>query len=357
MIVADEYGNFSPQQMKFVDALRANLRAGVSIPTRMVLLANPGGRGHASIKKRFVDNMFPGRVTEMDDKTKWVLLPANYTRNPHNPTSYADDLFASSGKDKELYRAWAEGAWNIARGAMFADCIEDLIHKFRVESLPLPNGATEFSVRANPSLFGFVAADWGQSAPSVAYAAARVLRPWGMFPRGSLLLLDEVSSADPDDLGHGRNWSLGRFGDAMGDMCDRVGVYRRGCIDDARGLTAEDTLIKGLAESPFDFALERPVKNRRSGWAMMRELLVNAMEAKGRPGMWVSNRCGNWWQTVPVLARDNNDPEDVDTKSIDHAADASRYAATYEVREGRFNNPQTTLKRFGIGGPGVPGLA
>jgi phage terminase large subunit-like protein len=28
LIIADEYGNFSPQQMRFVDQLRANLRAG-----------------------------------------------------------------------------------------------------------------------------------------------------------------------------------------------------------------------------------------------------------------------------------------------------------------------------------------
>src|SRR5437763_407292 len=33
LIIADEYGTFSPQQMKMVDALRANLRAG-DVPTR-----------------------------------------------------------------------------------------------------------------------------------------------------------------------------------------------------------------------------------------------------------------------------------------------------------------------------------
>lgn len=346
LIVADEYGNFSPAQMKFVDQLRANLRAGKETPTRMILLANPGGRGHQQIKTRFIDRMIPGVPGFLEDGTVWAWMPANYTVNPHNPTNYKQDLFAASGKDKELFAAWTEGRWNIARGAMFADCLDELVHKF-------PGKGRIFDPK-DKGVVGFLSGDWGQSAPAVAFACWRLLEPRFHFPRGSLILQDEVSSASPDDWSVGMNWSIGKFADNMSDMCDRTGVYKMGCIDDAKGLQPNDTLIGGLTAYGFSFI--RPRKNRRSGWATMRELLVNAQERNGKPGMWVAKECHGFWETVPTLPRDPLNAEDVDTRAIDHWGDGARYAATYEPEIADFNNVATTLARYGIGAPTAAGF-
>lgn len=387
LVVADEYGNFSPQQMKFVDQLRANLRSGAAaesgsnIPTRFVLLANPGGRGHSSIKTRFIDRIQPWMpsVIESDSEngipgTEWVLCPATWRDNPKLPASYESDLFGAALKDKELFRAWSQGEWNIARGAMFADCIDEEVHLIHAQDLPwakenVKNGGETW--QRDPTVYGFVACDWGQSSPSVAFACwkllapknipdilgptGQVIRPGRSFPRGSLILADEVTSADPDDWSVGRNWSVGKLADAMGDMCDRVGVYKIGCIDDARGLGPDDTLIKGMNHQGFSF--KRPAKNRRSGWAAMREMLVNAREKNGKPGMWVADRCTGWWETVPLMPRDPLNMEDVDTKSTDHWGDTNRYAATYEVDMVTVNSTRTTLFKYGIGGPGIPRFA
>ncbi len=376
LVVADEYGNFSPQQMKFVDQLRANLRPGGAsensskIPTRFVLLANPGGRGHSSIKTRFVDRIQPWMPTVIEQDTinqisgtEWVLCPATWRDNPKLPASYESDLFGAAGKDKELFRAWSQGEWNIARGAMFADCIDEEIHLIHAQDLPwakeaVPEGNRNEWIR-DPNVYGFLACDWGQSSPSVAFACWKLLTPKNAsngrsFPRGSLILADEVTSADSDDWSVGRNWSVGKLADAMADMADRVGVYKIGCIDDARGLGPDDTLIRGMNNQGFSF--KRPAKNRRSGWAVMREMLVNAREKNGRPGLWIADRCRGWWATVPILPRDPLNMEDVDTRSIDHWGDSARYAATYEVGVMTVNNPQTTLQKYGIGGPGAPRL-
>lgn len=341
MIVADEYGNFSPAQMKFVDQLRANLRAGRDTPTRMILLANPGGRGHQQIKTRFIDRMMPGIPGTMEDGTTWVWMPANFTVNPHNPTTYEKDLFAASGKDKELFAAWTEGRWNIARGAMFGDCLDELVHKF--------DGAGRIFDPTDRGVAGFVAADWGQSAPAVAFACWKLLAPRNGFPRGSLIIQDEVSSADPEDWSAGMNWSIGKFADNISAMCERTGVYKMGCIDDAKGLQPDDTLINGMTAYGFSFI--RPRKNRRSGWASMREMLTNALEANGKPGLWVSRQCAGFWETVPTLPRDPLNAEDVDTRAIDHWGDGARYACTYEPQIAEFSTASQTLARFGIGGP------
>lgn len=370
LIIADEYGNFTPPQVKFIDQLRANLRAGDvnkgGAPTRMILLANPGGRAHQTIVQRYISKMQPGVPTILEDGKTWVLCPATYKNNPHLPPDYDKDLFASALKDKELFRAWAEGAWNIARGAMFADCIsesEQLIScSFKppiVDAGPKNSPAATIvhyrgqtvELKRRPGLYGFVCCDWGQSSPAVAFACWKLLEPVGPFPRGSILIVDEVSSSAPDDRSVGMNWSVGKLAEAIIEMCDRCGIHHVGTIDDAKGLQPEDTLIKGMAK--YQLAFVRPKKNRTSGWALMREYLTNSYERNGRPGLWVADRCRGYWETVPLVPRDPLRPEDVDTRTVDHWADTTRYGCTYEVQQANFNTPTQTLKKYGVGGAAV----
>ena len=58
----------------------------------------------------------------------------------------------------------------------------------------------------------------------------------------------------------------------------------------------------------------------------MRQMLSDAKEKNGRPGMWISARCKYFWSTVPFLERDPSRPEDMLTIGNDHAADCARYA-------------------------------
>jgi hypothetical protein len=48
------------------------------------------------------------------------------------------------------------------------------------------------------------------------------------------------------------------------------------------------------------------------------------------PGLYISERCRYWLETVPFLDRDPRRPEDLDTRGPDHAADATRYGLLYE---------------------------
>ena len=326
-ITCDEYGNFSPAQMRWVDALRANLRGG-PCPKRFVFLANPAGRGHASIMRRFIAKSPAWIPTELEDGTTWVFAPANYRDNPNLPATYARDLFASAGRDKELFRGWADGDWNIARGAILADIIDQEKQMFDVDKLP-------FNTRFHPS-YTFLAGDWGISSPSVVYLCNKLLGPLGPYPRNSLLLMDEVSSADPDDLSVGLQWSPGRLADEINQMCNRYGVVNRfGVIDDARGF-GDETII-GLMRN-FGLQFQRPQKGRAENLGLMRELLFNSKESNGRPGLWISSRCRDYWQTVPDLPRDPHRPELVDTSASDHAYDAASYACSHVpqiMRQGR----------------------
>lgn len=347
LVIADEYGNFSPQQMRFVDQLRANMRAG-KIHTRFVLLANPGGRGHQMIKERFIDRSIAGQVGVMNDGLPWCIVKANYLVNPHNPVNYISSLRASALGDAELLKAWEDGDWNIARGAMFQDVIDETAQKVsHAWVLDL------LKKHSRKGVYSFLSGDWGQSAPAVCFDCVKFLQPYDRFPRNSIVLLDEISSSNPDNRSQGMNWSIGRFAEEIEEMVVRNGSNRVGTLDDMKGLQPEDTLIKQMGA--YNFSFQRPKKNRTSGWAAQREYLFNSHEKNGKPGLWISERCQGWWETVPLLPRDPSKPEDVDTRAIDHWADATRYACVYEVSEVRYNNASVTSKRYpSAAGPMAP---
>jgi terminase large subunit-like protein len=316
LIVVDEYGNF--RTSKWVDLLRSNLR-GDDVPCRMILLANPGGRQHQTIQSRYIARAASWEVFDVDGRP-WVIAPGTFRDNEHLPPDYEKELFAACGRDRELYRCWRDGSWNINRGAFFADVIDESKQMFAGDG---------DGIRPQRGLFGFVAADWGITSPSVAFGCVKMLAPFRQYPRGSLILVDEVHSSEgPGGWDIGLQWTPGRLADGINDMISRNGLGNGGCIDDARGLGTDETLIKEMRN--FNLCFTRPAKGRREGWAKMRELLFNSKEANGRPGMWISDRCRGFWETVPVAPRDPIRPDDLDSGAIDHWCDAARYAATHE---------------------------
>lgn len=60
------------------------------------------------------------------------------------------------------------------------------------------------------------------------------------------------------------------------------------------------------------------------GWDQLRARLLG--DGDGRPMMVVFSTCADLIRTLPVLQHDDARPEDVDSDSEDHAADACRYA-------------------------------
>ena len=43
------------------------------------------------------------------------------------------------------------------------------------------------------------------------------------------------------------------------------------------------------------------------------------------PGLFIFHNCRNWIRCVPVLPRDVQDPDDIDSAAEDHNADETRY--------------------------------
>jgi hypothetical protein len=74
--------------------------------------------------------------------------------------------------------------------------------------------------------------------------------------------------------------------------------------------------------------------SRKQGWQQIRERLLAARDPmREEPGLFVMERCRHFIRTVPVLPRDNDDLDDVDSKAEDHIGDETRYRLRRKRRE------------------------
>lgn len=338
LLLIDECGEWpSPADL---DRLRSNLRGPADLPLRVVFCANPGGPGHAWIQRRFIlTGVAPWQpFTEKLSGRLTVYAPSTYRDNPRiDQEAYAAQLRASAPADPELLRAWVEGDWLVARGAYFGSCIEE--SRVMVDawnSLPQRSRNSQLE-KHGPGLTDrwqtFLAHDYGSAAPSVTYVCAESPGKHGpdgkFYPRGSIILLDELATVDPDDPNQGLGYSVPVLADAIREMCARWNIPPKGYADDAIFFnhgSGSGSIADEFRKAHVHFIRARK-GSRIAGWQTMRRMLADAGSAD-RPGLYVSRACTYWWETVPFLARDPRRIEDLDSRGPDHAADASRYALT-----------------------------
>jgi hypothetical protein len=266
--------------------------------------------------------------TEAKTGRTFINCPSTYRDNPFiDRDAYRLQLDAATATDPELGRAWADGDWSVARGAYFSAVLDEarvLVEPWEPEALrPKFYGQAGWQLR--------LAHDFGVSAPSVTYVVGEspgIEGPDGRYySRGSIVLLDELATNEPDSLDRGMGYTVPRLADEVKAFAKRWNLRPEGVADDAifartgsgAGSIAEEFRSQGVY-------WRRARKGERiAGWLKMASLLQNAGKADVA-GLYVSRLCAYWWATVPTLPRDPRRSDDVDSRAADHAADACRYA-------------------------------
>ncbi|MGH7969825.1 MAG: phage terminase large subunit [Limisphaerales bacterium] len=178
LIIVDEAGHY-PDPM-LIDRMRSNLRSIATVPTRLVLCANPGDSGHGWIQRRYINPAMPWRpFLEKQTGVMFVSCPSTFIQNEFiDQSAYKRDLIAATSTDLELQKAWLEGSWAIARGAFFGAVLDESIN-----GIAPWEGVTARTLRAKKKRvktadgvylegFGsdewrwFIAHDFGTAAPS-----------------------------------------------------------------------------------------------------------------------------------------------------------------------------------------------
>ena len=347
MICADEVGQFPTVEL--LSLLRSNLRGPMDVPKRMVYASNPAGVGHSWVYKRFVLKANPWHPYDLDGET-WVTAPSVFAGNPFiDREKYARDIVAACSFDSELLRAFRDGAWDVVRGgAYFGGCLDEKRVMFpawrfpegvtvrdflRPKATPVGGGIALAEPDLEPWRY-WIAMDWGFAAPCVIYLCgrspgAKVQDRW--YPRGSVLLLEEISTARPDQLHMGSELAVADVALLIKRMCNRWGLPPRGVCDDACGIRNQNgvSVVDTFAENGVCFR-EAGKGSRLGGWTKMREMLNDAGKLD-KPGLYVADACRYFWDTVPFLARSMRNPEDLDG-ALDHGADAARYGVIQKWR-------------------------
>ena len=316
------------------------------IPLEIFITTNPFGAGHNWVKRKFIApskmgqivkrtvNVFNPRTQERIDVVKsQVHIFGSYRENKYLSPEYVAEL--ESIKDKNKRDAWLKGSWDIVAGGMFDDVWEPSVHVVKPFEIPA-------SWRIDRSF------DYGSSAPfSVGWWAESDGCDYidGNGKLRSSIRGDLFRIAEWYGCGKGTNIGLKMLAaDITKGIIQReieMDIYSRvkpGPADNAiwnvdngnsiGSEMAKAVMIDGVVHNGVQWLRsDKSSGSRKAGWEKVRQYLRNAVPdpTRERAGMFILNNCHSFIELFPVLPRDEDDKDDVDTDSEDHIGDEVRY--------------------------------
>lgn len=308
------------------NCLRESLRSSglVKVPfqPRMYLTMNPGGVGHAWVKRLFIDRNY----REKERPEDYVFIPAQVYDNKifmKNDPEYVAQLESLPEKRK---RAMLYGDWDAFEGAYFEEfklrpdpkqCQEAGItpeealaaHKFTHVIKP-------FDIPHNWKIYRSF--DWGYAAPySVEYFA--------LSPDNTAFMIAEIYGWNgiPNEGARETNK----------EICERIVNFERThpylAGKRIRGV-ADPSCWTGHGGISFASEAEKhsiwfePGNNDRiPGWMQVRERLW--MDSNGRARLYFFDTCKAIIRCMPLMIYDKHHVEDLDSSLEDHCLDSLRY--------------------------------
>lgn len=313
VIFMDEATHFT--ELQFL-ALTACVRGVNRFPKRMYLTCNPGGVGHAWVKRLFVDRRFKAGENPED----YVFIRASVYDNKAVMQDGGAYVRMLKNLPEELRRAWLDGEWDVFAGQVFREWRNDpghyLDHRWThvIAPFSIPDAWPRYRTL-----------DWGYSRPfSVGYTA--------MSPEGKLIRYHEIYGTEKDAQGFTTTPNEGlRL--APDEVAERIlhyeqehekghrllGIADPSIFDESRG--SGGCVANIFAQKGIYF--ERGDNKRIPGKMQIHNRLM--FDKNGTPGFQVFSTCRDFLRTVPALVYSSTAPEDVDTAGEDHIYDEWRY--------------------------------
>ncbi len=304
-------------QEDWIIRIRACNRGANQYPKQCVYTMNPGGVSHQFFKRLFKDRKY--RRGEKPEEYHFIqaLVTDNAALLEKDP-EYLDMLMALPPK---LRDAWLYGSWDILEGQFF-DSFRDDPEGYRTRQWTHVIPAEGFKIPASWPIYRSF--DWGYFRPyscawwTVDYDGTlyRIAEMYGCKRINGESQPNEGQKQTPDivfaniarmerehPLLSGRRITYGvadpaiwdaQYGPSVADVAAKAGVY----------------FIKGDHE-------------RIPGWLQCQYRLQ--FDKEGYPRMYVLDSCKDFIRTIPLMCHDERNPEDLDSKLEDHAADEWRY--------------------------------
>ena len=307
IIYLDEATQLSEFQMR---AIEACLRGANDFPKRMYFTMNPGGQGHAFIKRIFIDRQYKPSEHAED----YTFIQSLVTDNKALMEAQPDYIKQLEALPPKLRKAWLEGDWNVFEGQFFEEFRDDP-DEYRTH-----RGTHVIEPFAVPVWWTVIRSfDWGYNKPfSMAWYA--------IDPDGVMYRVAELYGCT-ETPNEGVKWTDDRIFAEARRMEEThpalkghkiTGVADPAIWDASHGVSTAETAAKHrIYFTPGDHA-------RIAGWMQCHYRL--AFDANGRSMFYVFSDCKQFIRTIPQLCYDEHKLEDVDTSMEDHIADEWRYA-------------------------------
>ncbi len=295
IIAIDEATQLSEYQFKTFSAC---LRGVKSFPRRMYLTCNPGGVGHAWVKRLFIDRYYKKGENGDDYHFISALVYDNPVLMEADP-QYVKQLEALPDK---LRSAWLYGRWDIFEGQFFPE-FDPSFHVVR-------------SFEEKCSLRYFIAFDYGfdmLAALLIGYDAEGNLYVEKEYCREGLTLSEAAVAV----------------ADLASEKCAEYAVASPDLWNRRQDSGKSGVEIMSMIENmPM---LVRADNRRVAGWRALRDILGSRDGRK----LQIASCCYELIRSLPALIFDKNIPDDASGQphDITHAPEALRYAVMSRLPE------------------------
>ena len=311
VIFIDEATTFLEHWLKIITSC---CRGVNSFPKRIYYTCNPGGPGHAYIKRLFVDRDF----RENEAPEDYVFIQSLVTDNTALMQADPNYIKFLQNLPPQLRKGWLYGDWNFADGMFFEEW-RNVPENYK--SKRWTHVIDPFPPKSHWPVYRSF--DWGYAKPfSMGY--------WTVSDDGVLYRICEyygVEYSGPDPIpNHGLKWApdkvfaeLQKFEREHPYLAGKriTGVADPAIWDAEGGISFAETATKyGIYFTPGD-------NKRIPGWMQVHYRLM--FDENGFPMMQVFSTCKNFIRTITTLEYDKHRTEDLDTMGEDHALDECRY--------------------------------
>jgi hypothetical protein len=331
-------------------------KLGRPMPRKIRATTNPYGKGMNAVKRRFQlphmsdkiiyeEEEFENDAGVMKEVRPRMAVFAPFDENlklVKAEPNYLQNIKMAARNPAEL-AAWIDGRWDIQSGGMFDDIWESGIHVLTAFEIPS-------NWHINRSF------DWGSSRPaSVGW--------WAESDGSDVKLRDgRMRSTVRGDIFRIAEWYIAIPGQNKGLRLLPASITEGILIREmSMGLRDKNTGHSRVKTGPADAAIwdtsggpsieqqmRSPVRidgrmypgivwekadkspgSRKNGCEAIRQRMKDAKRPESgvreKPGLFIFDLCKDWIENVPILPRDDKDPDDVDTDSNDHQFDETRY--------------------------------
>ncbi|MBQ8358032.1 MAG: phage terminase large subunit [Clostridia bacterium] len=277
---------------------------------RIYYTCNPGGVGHAYIKRLFIDRRF----REGENPDDYAFIPARVWDNRVLMEADPDYVKRLEALPEHKRRAHLDGDWNVYEGQVFEEfrCdpahFADRLHTHVIDPFTPPEGWAIYR-----------SFDFGYAKPfSVGW--------WAKDGDGRLYRILELYGCALREANVGVRWTPEEIFREIRRIEREHPFLRgrsiRGVADPAIWDASRGESIAETAER-FGIYFEKGDNRRVAGWMQIHNRL--AFDGRGIPMLYVFNTCREFLRTVPTLQYSRIHPEDVDSDLEDHIADETRY--------------------------------